>query len=115
MVWWNPQSEEASKLTFKEQWAIVKEGFSKGVKYDGCTAVPDFDFGADCCGEHDYHYQLADVSRSEADARLRKCLRAKGYFLLPWVYWLGVRAFGGQYYKDKQIENGNSSDPSGPS
>jgi hypothetical protein len=109
-----PPENEDEHLTFKEQWAIVKDGFSKGVKYDGCTGVPDFDFGADCCGEHDYHYQLTDVSRLEADTRLRECLRAKGYFLLPWIYWLGVRVFGGRFYRKKQNENNaNGSDPSG--
>lgn len=81
------------KLTFKEQWDIVKKGWAVGVKYDGCTGVPDFDFGADCCGEHDYHYQVGDISRFEADRKLRECLRAKGYFVLPWIYWLGVRIF----------------------
>jgi hypothetical protein len=83
------------KLTFKEQWEIVKQGFKKGVKYDGCTAVPDFDFGADCCGEHDYHYQVGDISRRDADARMRACIKKKGYIILPWVYWLGVRVFAG--------------------
>lgn len=92
------------KLNFRQQLDIVKEGFSKGVRYDGCTGVPDFNFGNDCCGEHDYHYQLTDISRAEADKRLRQCLRQKGYFLLPWIYWLGVRAFGRQFYRKKQDE-----------
>ncbi len=78
-------------LTFKEQWLIVKEGFKRGVKYDGCTGVPDFDFGHDCCGEHDYHYQIGDLSRTEADRRMRECIKAKGYVPLAWIYWLGVR------------------------
>jgi hypothetical protein len=102
---WAPfRNKDNDKLTFKEQWDVVKLGYSKGVKYDGCTGVPDFDFGADCCGEHDAHYQESDISRAEADRHLRECLRAKGYFILPWVYWLGVRVFGGQYYRKKQDE-----------
>jgi hypothetical protein len=89
-------------LGFREQCQIVWDGFRKGVKYDGCTGVPDFDFGADCCGEHDYHYQIGDVSRAEADKRLRQCLRKKGYFVLPWAYWLGVRLLGWKFYKRKR-------------
>ena len=87
------------KLTLSEQWALIRDGFNKGVKYDGCTAVPDFDFGADCCAEHDYHYQLTDMSRWEADKRLRQCIASKGYILLPWAYWLGVRVFGSRFYR----------------
>lgn len=90
--------EQDEKLGFMAQARIVRDGLKKGVNYDGCTGVPDFDFGADCCGEHDYHYQLADVPRSEADKRLRECLREKGYFFLPWIYWLGVRSIGWRYY-----------------
>lgn len=92
-------------LSFKEQCQIVWDGLKKGVKYDGCTAVPDFNFGADCCGEHDYHYQLTDVTRAEADARLYKCLRKKGYFIIAAGYWLGVRLIGWKFYKRKQNEN----------
>jgi hypothetical protein len=91
--------ERSERLGFLEQARIVREGFRKGVKYDGCTAVPDFDFGADCCGEHDAHYQLGDISRAEADARMRICISKKGYFLLPWAYWLGVRLFAGGVWK----------------
>ena len=97
-----PENDE--HLGFLEQARIVREGLGKGVKYDGCTAVPDFDFGADCCAEHDYHYQLTDMSRAEADKRLRQCIQKKGYIVLPWVYWLGVRMFGGRYYRKKQTE-----------
>jgi hypothetical protein len=96
--------ERSEKLGFLEQARIVRQGFSKGVKYDGCTGVPDFDFGADCCGEHDYHYQQSDINRAEADRRLRKCIQQKGYIVLPWVFWLGVRLFGGRYYRKKQNE-----------
>lgn len=105
------------KLGFQEQCRVVWEGLKKGVKYDGCTAVPDFDFGADCCGEHDAHYQLGDCSRAEADARLRACIRKKGYVVLPWAYWLGVRLFAGgvwkNYRKKEQNENSNDAGPGG--
>lgn len=109
---------KSDKLKFKEQWDIVKEGFRKGVRYDGCTGVPDFDFGADCCGEHDYHYQVGDVSRWNADKRMRKCIRKKGYFLLPWAYWFGVRIFAGgvwKRYRNKDEEAiSNPANPDAP-
>jgi hypothetical protein len=104
---WIFRDRKKDKLTFRSQYEIVKQGFQRGVKYDGCTAAPDFDFGADCCGEHDYHYQVGDLSRREADTRLRECLRAKGYFVLPWVYWLGVRVFGREHYRKLQNEKVN--------
>jgi hypothetical protein len=96
--------ERSELLGFKEQVALVRDGFIKGLHYDGCTAVPDFDFGADCCSEHDYHYQLTDMPRSEADKRLRQCIQKKGYIVLPWIFWLGVRIFGRAYYRKKQNE-----------
>jgi hypothetical protein len=106
--------EKDEKTGFKTQVQIVRDGFKKGVHYDGCTGVPDFDFGMDCCGEHDYHYQTGDVSRAEADKRLRQCLWKKGYPLLSIAYWLGVR-FGAQNvwdkYRGKQYENHD--DPNG--
>lgn len=85
---------ETCKLGFQEQCKVVWEGVKKGFKYDGCTASPDFDFGADCCGEHDTYYQDFSVSRAEADRRLRECIKKKGYVVLPWVYWGMVRLFG---------------------
>lgn len=103
----NEKLEKSEHLGFLEQARIVREGFSKGVKYDGCTAVPDFDFGADCCGEHDVHYQLGDVSRAEADRRMRECIRKKGYWVLPWAYWIGVRLFAGGVWKKYRSKNDN--------
>jgi len=96
--------EKSEHLGFADQVRVVREGFKRGVYYDGCTGVPDFDFGADCCGEHDFHYQQTDISRAEADKRLRQCIRKKGYIILPWVFWLGVRIFGRKYYRTKQNE-----------
>lgn len=89
------------KLEFKEQCKVVWEGLKKGFTYDGCTAVPDFDFGSDCCGEHDTYYQSKEISRAEADRRLRKCMQQKGYLVLPWVYWIGVRIAGGFFWNKK--------------
>lgn len=109
---WLFRDRSKDSLTFKEQYEVVKAGFKRGVKYDGCTAVPDLDFGADCCNEHDAHYQLADITRAEADAKLRRCLQEKGYVVLPWVYWLGVRVFGRNYYKRLRNEDNSNSPPS---
>jgi hypothetical protein len=120
-------NEELAKcdLKFSEQCKLVWEGAKKGFSYDGCTAVPDFDFGYDCCGEHDYHYQARDISRAEADEKLRKCILAKGIpssilgipynssWFLAGAYYLGVRIFGGffWYKRKKQSEKDLNSDP----
>lgn len=40
---------------------------------DGCTSSPDLNFRT-CCEEHDYHYRSGDISRSQADKRLRQCI-----------------------------------------
>jgi len=107
--------DKDERLGFKEQVAIVRAGFAKGVKYDGCSGVPDFDFGADCCGEHDAHYQLGDVSRAEADKRLRACLRKKGYFVLPWIYYFGVRFLAGGVWKNYRNKDDSLGTPEGTS
>jgi hypothetical protein len=65
---------------------------------DGCTASPDLNF-RDCCEEHDYYYRSGEVSRAEADKRLRKCIQQRGWLVTPWLYWLGVRLFGRSSYK----------------
>ncbi len=64
---------------------------------DGCSGVPDFDFKA-CCDKHDLFYRNGIVSRREADRVLRECIRANGWILLPWVYWVGVRIAGWRFY-----------------
>ncbi len=93
------------KLGFADQCKLVWDGMKRGFKYDGCTMSPDFNFGSDCCGEHDYHYQDRTITRAEADRRLRACMQKKGYVVLPWIYWGFVRAFGGFHWRDKQNEN----------
>ena len=67
---------------------------------DGCTAVPDFDF-KHCCMEHDYYYVTHVISKKEADARLRACIKKQGWRLLPGIYWLGVKLFGGRHWNKK--------------
>lgn len=103
--------DKDERLGFKEQVAIVRQGFAKGVKYDGCTAVPDFDFGADCCGEHDFHYQQTDVSKWRADWRLKQCISKKGYPLIGWAYWVGLTIGGWFFYRKKQNEKNTVNDP----
>ena len=64
---------------------------------DGCSGAPDFDF-RQCCVEHDYYYrnpvERTGVSRSAADAKLRRCIAARGRPVLSWAYWVSVRALG---------------------
>lgn len=88
----------------------IKAGLSKGYTFDGCTSVPDLNFGH-CCDRHDYHYQDKELSRKQADNLLFKCMSNgswkrnwRGKLLAP-VYWLGVRVFGGNYWNRKQNEN----------
>lgn len=108
-------------LSFREQCRIVAEGVKKGFSYDGCTAVPDFDFGYDCCGEHDTHYQGHDVSRAQADKKLFDCILKKGVpskigpipynsnWMLASIYYAGVRIAGWLFWNKqrKRKENEN--------
>jgi hypothetical protein len=62
---------------------------------DGCTLVPDFDFGV-CCEAHDRAYWQGGscADRREADQRLVQCIREAGHpKLAPW-YGAGVRVGG---------------------
>ena len=65
---------------------------------DGCTLSPDFEF-YDCCYDHDVAYHFQHCSRWAADRRLRQCIRAEGYILLPWIYWVGVRLAGWLFWE----------------
>ena len=60
---------------------------------DGCTMSPDLVF-SHCCVEHDVDYATGEVTREEADRKLRQCIASTGYPVLCWVYWLAVRLFG---------------------
>lgn len=92
------EPKETGKLSTWEQTKFIAKGIKEGYKYDGCTAVPDFNFGADCCNLHDYFYRTHAVTRSMADRKLRECIQRKGYIVLPWIYWLGVRIFGRRFW-----------------
>lgn len=80
-------------LTAGQQVATVYRS-AKGVfTSDGCTSAPDFTFRA-CCEQHDRDYFDHTVTRRDADDALRACMQTQGYVILPWVYWLAVRALG---------------------
>jgi hypothetical protein len=100
----SPEVQEPNRLSTWEQTKFVAKGVAQGYKYDGCTAVPDFDFGADCCNMHDNLYRTHFVSRAAADRALRRCIQRKGYIVLPWVYWLGVRIFGRVFWNKHKKE-----------
>lgn len=109
----------ACDLSFREQCRIVAEGVKKGFSYDGCTAVPDFNFGYDCCGEHDTYYQSQVVTRAEADRKLYECILNKGVpsklgpipyntnWMLASVYYVGVRVAGWFFWNKRKKGNGN--------
>lgn len=100
-----------------------KEQIKRAWKYlkgDGCTAVPDLTYSK-CCRAHDADYRFGvnengdPITRAEADQRLRTCMAKTGKtpvigrFLLPWVFWAGVRMGAGKVwkgYREKEGKNG---------
>ena len=91
------------KLTARQQVRAVVASAKRAFSSDGCTSVPDFNFGKDCCAQHDRDYFDCEITRAEADRRMRECISRKGYLVLPWVYWIGVRIFGrGFWYGRKR-------------
>ena len=76
---------------------------AKELNSDGCTGVKDF--YKDCCLLHDIYYRTgADldgqpVTRREADALLRDCIRSRSrlgkWSPLALVRWTGTRLLGG--------------------
>lgn len=62
---------------------------------DGCSVVPDFDFGA-CCVAHDRAYWQGGscADRAAADRALAGCIRDSGHPVLADVYGVGVRIGG---------------------
>lgn len=84
---------------------------------DGCTGVPDF-FFFECCENHDFGYEfgaeLGALSRLQEDNALFSCMKRKlkkhnknkGWmWVLPYIYWLGVRVIGWSRYNKGQ-QNG---------
>ncbi len=79
-----------------------KKELNKTIMGDSCTGVPDFNF-TECCAEHDKDYEEATLTRYQADKKLRLCISKKrvgfyNYRLMPWIYFAGVRVFGGSHY-----------------
>lgn len=64
---------------------------------DGCSAAPDLNF-TECCEDHDFAYRNGLIPRRYADKHLRECMRDRGWKVLPWIYWVAVRAFGWRAY-----------------
>lgn len=93
----------------KGYWQRVKE-YAAALKGDGCTSVPDLTYRR-CCDEHDIHYRTGKtlagkpITRAQADARLFACMKRTGVtpvvgrLIVPAVFWLGVRLFGGRAWK----------------
>lgn len=95
------------KPTWKDKAkALASLGRRVNLENDGCSSAPDLNF-RECCEEHDFYYRNCEsdtgVSRSQADRKLRKCIQKKWCLpLLPWFYWLGVRACGWIPWKKNQ-------------
>lgn len=66
---------------------------------DGCTLWPDGPWGG-CCVAHDYAYWKGGTAkmRKQADKDLRDCVAARGYPVIGWVMYVGVRLFGSVYW-----------------
>lgn len=66
---------------------------------NGCTGVPDFDFGY-CCDAHDICYCAGgtEADRKECDLQLKDCIRDSGHPFLAIIYYAGVRLLGGPYF-----------------
>lgn len=78
---------------------------------DYCTAVPDFDIGY-ICKDHDLRYERGGTARDRMrdDAAFREYIirhgKRKGqpirYWVLAWIYWVGVRLFGHSHYEHRR-------------
>lgn len=101
----------SSIMASDSYWGRVKRA-AKALKGDGCSSSPDL-FYTRCCDEHDIHYRTGRtlagkfISRAQSDKRLFACMKQAGRtpivgkFLVPCVYWLGVRLFGRGSWKGR--------------
>jgi hypothetical protein len=81
-----------------DYWRRVRDR-ADALGSDGCSGVPEWHH--DCCLEHDVHYRTGmdingmALTRQEADALFRECLRRRSVFSfyspLSWWRWAGVR------------------------
>lgn len=69
-----------------------------------CTAFPDGEEGM-CCKAHDIEYSTkGTLSRKEADKALYQCVKENGEPVKAALMYVGVRAFGWLFYKDKDVK-----------
>lgn len=83
-----------------------------GHKKKWCTFVPDFNFGEKCCKPHDNCYTIGGTKEDKlkCDIAFRRCIISSYpnyilkpiYFLIGWMYYLGVRLFGKNRFKSKE-------------
>ena len=66
---------------------------------DGCSMWPDGPWKG-CCVSHDRWYWAggSKEKRLHADMALRKCVSNRGWPIMAWVMYVGVRIFGGPYW-----------------
>jgi len=84
---------------------IIPPKFKKFQDY--CSNFPDKILGKNysyCCYIHDMHYSdipLASekMTRLKADNALFGCVRRKRGLVVASLMWIGVRIFGGKYYR----------------
>lgn len=72
------------------------EGLPEGAFWtDGCSAWPDGPWQV-CCIEHDVAYWCGGSAeeRAFADRALRSCVAERGFGMLGWLMWSGVRVGG---------------------
>lgn len=74
----------------------IRPPFEKDRGY--CTLAPDLNF-SEACWSHDAEYgDPTSTDRAGADRRLRQAIAAKGWHVVPWLYWIGVRLFGWYFW-----------------
>ena len=95
------------------KWKARAHALAEKVGGDGCSSSPDLFFGP-CCDAHDVAYRTGfnidgePVTRAKADKAFYKCMKKAGVtpilgkFILPTVYYLAVRTFGGKQWKGKE-------------
>ena len=67
----------------------------KAFTSDGCSMFPDYRW-KDCCVKHDKIYWNGGSSsdRKDADMKLYRCVKEKGYPFIAKIMYIGVRIGG---------------------
>lgn len=83
-----------------------------GIIDDHCTAAPELFYSA-CCQQHDREYATGldgsgqPITRFQSDMAFLKCCKERRKFypitglVIPWMYFLAVRIFGGRRWLTK--------------